>query len=81
MQMPGLLTALKLLTKVLTSWETQLQRQNDLLQRLADRFAPPLEEGEVAPDVLDTDDEKQAIEEFKEKLRAAGYDLEAINRG
>lgn len=79
MKSPGVLTALKLLTKALMSWQEQLSKQNELLQRLADRFAPLPENGADEPEVMYTNDEQQAKDEFKERLRAAGYDPEALD--
>ncbi len=50
-----------------------------MLQRLADRFAPVIEDGDAQPEVFYTNDEAQAKEELREKFKQSGYDLEALS--
>ena len=76
MQMPGTLSILKLLVRTLAGFEKQLERQNALLERLADAIAPLPPEPSGEPDVMDTDMAELAKEEQKEEREKYGYQPE-----
>ena len=81
MQIPGLLTIAKLFFRGLSGLEKQIERQNALLERLADAIAPLPSAPAEEPDVLDTNQEEMAVEEAKEERRLSGYPKEESYSG
>lgn len=72
MRSPGLFVLLRL-SKYLRKHEKLMQKQNELLEKLIECLQPKAPEPAEEPDLLYSDDETDAIEEFREELKVRGY--------
>ena len=72
MRSPSLFVFLAI-ARYLRRLESLLQEQNELLKKLQLHLEPEAPEPLEEPDLLYADEESEAIEEFKKKLRLSGY--------
>jgi len=69
------LSTLRLLIKLLGSWQKQMEHQNQLLERIANSLDPLPVAAQDEPQIINTDYEEQAVEEFRERQARSGYKL------